>query len=384
MADMVPILQAFGQQGQSPFAQPDQTNLLGQANTALQNPLLLQYISALGGSMGGTVAKGLDATNQQNIKAQSYMKMLQKMMAGGAKVGMDAESTTIKMPTKDAHTIMGVQGDEGTGQAGGFGNDRSFVGGGTSSTPQPKDPASVMGAVLGGNVNPTPSPLGNFSASDLAGLTPQDIASALTGKFTQEKITQEGVNSQFDNAYKLAQINRMNQPTREKTTAEIENYQYAVKNGYKGTFEEWKNVSDTATQKDYEYAVKQGYTGSYKDWRLEIAKASATNVNIGDKVNQAEAMQDVKDRRYFSDPKGGLSKDIEDHMNSMPVMMQTARHKLGTKEHSKVSAKIREDYFKKKLADSGGEIVSGKVVGKDSVWTIRWRDGKTSEVRYGN
>jgi hypothetical protein len=176
----------------------------------------------------------------------------------------------------------------------------------------------------------------------------------------------------------------MNQPTREKTTAEIENYQYAVKNGYKGTFEEWKNVSDTATQKDYEYAVKQGYTGSYKDWRLEIAKASATNVNIGDKVNQAEAMQDVKDRRYFSDPKGGLSKDIEDHMNSMPVMMQTARHKLGTKEHSKVSAKIREDYFKKKLADSGGEIVSGKVVGKDSVWTIRWRDGKTSEVRYGN
>jgi hypothetical protein len=128
--------------------------------------------------------------------------------------------------------------------------------------------------------------------------------------------------------------------------------------------------------------VKGGYKGSYSEWRMELAKMAGGFG--GDKVNQAEAMQDVKDRRYFSDPKGGLSKDIEDHMNSMPVMMQTARHKLGTKEHSKVSAKIREDYFKKKLADSGGEIVSGKVVGKDSVWTIRWRDGKTSEVRYGN
>jgi hypothetical protein len=357
MADMVPILQAFGQQGQSSFAQPDQTNLLGQANTALQNPLLLQYISALGGSMGGTVAKGLDATNQQNIKAQSYMKMLQKMMAGGAKVGMDAESTTIKMPTKDAHTIMGVQGDEGTGQAGGFGNDRSFTGGGTSSTPQPKDPASVMGAVLGGNVNPTPSPLGNFSASDLAGLTPQDIASALTGKFTQEKITQEGVNSQFDNAYKLAQINRMNQPTEEK---------------------------DTASIKDYEFAVKGGYKGSYPEWRMELAKMGGTHINIGEKVEEKKAMNKLEGQLYFG--KGEHVKELaarkksEDYQNTMFRLKMQDPVKADSFE-SEDTVKFIED----RITSMGGKRVENTVFdedGKTMVWTVKWPSGDTEKIRY--
>lgn len=281
MADQVPTLQAFGEQGQSPFAQPNQTNLLGQANTALQNPLLQQYLSALGGSMGGTVAKGLDKVNQQNISAQNYMKMLQKMMSGGAKVGMDSEKTTINMPTKDAQTIMsgGVQGDETAGQAGGFGNDRSMAGGGTTATPQPINP---MAQVLGGNINPSASPLGNFSGSDLAGLTPQDISSALTGKLASDRIGQESINSVFDNMYKVAQVDRLMSPE-EKSTSDIKNYQYAVRNGgFKGTFEDWSKREDSSIEQ-YKFAVSRGYDKSYPEWKLELARASATNINTNEK-----------------------------------------------------------------------------------------------------
>lgn len=346
-------------------------------------PMLVQYLSAAGQDIGAgkPIGANVNAATQKNLAAQSQAKMLQKILAGGGKISMDGQKFNIT-GHPDLLKEGGLVNDQPEQLGIGASTGNSSAANETTNAPQTG--TSLMSQILQGNTspNPTASPLGNITANDLVGLTPENISGALALKQRQDAITQESINSQFDNLYKLAQAQNVAGNTRD--TAEIKNYQYAVKNGFKGTFEEWKNVTDTATQKDYEYAVKQGYKGSYHDWRLEIARAAGTNINIGDKVSQAEAMQDVKDRRYFSDPKGGLSKDIEDYMASMPVMMQTARYKVGTKEHNRASATIRENYFKKKLADAGGEIVSGKVVGKDSVWTVRWRDGKTSEVRYGN
>ena len=381
MADQVPALQSFGEQGVSPFAQDDP---LMKLNSLAQNPLLLQYVSALGGSMGGTVAKGLDKTNQQNISAQNYMKMLQKMMAGGAKVGMDADNTTIKMPTRDAHTIMGVQGDDIAGQAGGFGNDRSFAGGGTSATPQPTSVNNTIASILGGNVNPKPSPLGNFSASDLAGLTPQDISAALTGKFTQEKINQEGVNSQFDNAYKLAQINRLMEPTKEKTTAEIENYQYAVRGGYKGTFEEWKSVKDTTNQNDYRMARNDGYSGTFMEFLREKGEWGKTTINIGEKLDEKKAMNKLEGQLYFG--KGDHIKELavrkksEDYQNTM--------FRLKMQDPEKAAAFESEDtvkFIEGRITGMGGKInkVAWDKDGKTMVWTVRWPSGDTEVIRHG-
>lgn len=363
--------------GETPAQAPQGNGMLGG-----MMPMLVQYLSAAGQDIGAGKPLGanVNAATQKNLAAQSQAKMLQKILAGGGKISMDGQKFNIS-----GHPdLLKEGGAMGGGEATGTGAGTKPGSAPAETTNTPQTGTSIMSQILGGNTtpNPTASPLGNITANDLVGLTPENISGALALKQNQDKLSQESVNSQFDNLYKLAQAQSVAGNTRD--TAEIKNYQYAVKNGFKGTFEEWKNTTDTATQKDYEYAVKQGYKGTYQEWRLELARASGTNINIGDKVNQAEAMQDVKDKRYFSDPKGGLSKDIEEHMKSMPVMMQTARHKVGTREHNRASATIREDYFKKKLAAAGGEIVSGKVDGKDSVWTVKWRDGKTSEVRYGN
>jgi hypothetical protein len=46
-------------------------------------------------------------------------------------------------------------------------------------------------------------------------------------------------------------------------------YQYAVANGYKGTFEDWKRAGTKSSSgvQEYEYAKANGFTGTFEDWK---------------------------------------------------------------------------------------------------------------------
>lgn len=65
-------------------------------------------------------------------------------------------------------------------------------------------------------------------------------------------------------------------------------YQYAVANGYKGTFEEWKRTGTKASSgvQEYEYAKANGYQGSFEDWK-RVASA------------QAQAPAGIQEYEYF-------------------------------------------------------------------------------------
>jgi hypothetical protein len=243
-----------------------------------------------------------------------------------------------------------------------------------------------MAQNLSGNtvVNPPSSPLGDINANDLVGLTPENISGALAMKFTQDKITQESVNSQFDNALKSAQTSRLMEPTREKTTAEIENYQYAVRGGYKGTFEDWKNAAETTTIKDYEFAVKGGYKGSYPEWRMELAKMGGTHINIGEKVEEKKAMNKLEGQLYFG--KGEHVKELaarkksEDYQNTMFRLKMQDPVKADSFE-SEDTVKFIED----RITSMGGKLVENTVFdedGKTMVWTVKWPSGDTEKIRY--
>ena len=245
------------------------------------NKLLLQYLSAAGQDIGAgrPLGANVNQVTQQNIAAQNYSKLLKKLLEGGGKVTMDKDEVTIKHPVS-AGNPLGSAGQAGTpGLASG---DR-----GTTGENLAKLNAPATNATLGGNLsalNPSSSPL-DIPASDLAGLTPQDISAALGFRMKAEELGQQKI----VDAAKEVLANRKLEIEQaklgeEKQTADIRNYQYAVSQGYKGSFADFKNSAETATVKDYEYAVSQGYKGSYQDWRTELAKAGGTNINIGEKI----------------------------------------------------------------------------------------------------
>jgi uncharacterized short protein YbdD (DUF466 family) len=405
MADLEPVMQEFNAQQQSPFANSVKPDFWSQASTALQNPLLQQYISALGGSMGGPVAKGLDPVNQQNIKSQNYMKMLQNMLKGGAKVGMDAENTTIKMPTRNAETIMGVQGDESAGQAGGFGNDRSLASGGTSATPQPQSPTSIVGSVLGGGVNPTASPLGNFTSSDLAGLTPQDISSALTGKLAVEKVDQESINSVYDNLYKYAhamsitdrpldreypiQVPGIGKVTESQFRAlpeDIRSYSAYVSQSKAANpndpvipFSEFKTLNADTKSRYLDELMKD--PDKFKA-ALKLAQAGAPRIGTPEKLDLQERSQQVKDIGYFKTQ--DFIGDIDKYMTSDDVenhLMRFGPKTSGNTKRLQEEAAIKIQFINRRI-ENLGKVVDIKVDGRTIVFKVNWNNGTTGEVRY--
>lgn len=169
----------------------------------MQNPDLLSYMSALGGQLGGgegSVPGALDKMTQQMISAQQFRSLLGEWLGGGAKLTMDKDMVDIKVP----QSALGEGGFAGLG----IGNPGSYTGAQTQGTATQQVPASAAGTqtqtqpqqIQGGlgnlqnmlmmqMLNPSASPL-NMNAS-LAGLTPQDIASAFQLKLGHEQLQQK-------------------------------------------------------------------------------------------------------------------------------------------------------------------------------------------------
>ena len=326
----------------------------GVSNLA-NNKLLWQYLAAASNDIGSgkPIGANVNAVTQQNIAAQNYAKMLQKLLAGGGKVSMDKESVTIKHPVT-AGNPLGEGGQAGTpGLATG---DRGPAGENVPVPPSQTNPAPASNQALSlGALNPSASPLGDFSGSDLAGLTPQDISSALGLKLKVQDMENSSVTEAARNvlAQRKLEIEQA-KLGQEKDTADVKNYQYAVAQGYKGSFMEFKNSAETTTVKDYEYAKSQGYTGSYEQWRTEIAKAGGTNINIGEKIglkveeskivprtmmNSGKLMEDIRkdegseayQRTYFrlkaDDPVAAKSFRVENRASRIQSMIDQGRGK---------------------------------------------------------
>ncbi len=61
----------------------------------------------------------------------------------------------------------------------------------------------------------------------------------------------------------------------ENTPAAVAEYQYAVQQGYQGTFADWK-ANKPSVVEEYEYAKQQGFTGNLEDWKALGAQKSLT------------------------------------------------------------------------------------------------------------
>ena len=356
----------------------------GVSNLA-NNKLLWQYLAAASNDIGSgkPIGANVNAVTQQNIAAQNYAKMLQKLLAGGGKVSMDKESVTIKHPVT-AGNPLGEGGQAGTpGLATG---DRGPAGENAPVPPSQTNPAPASNQALSlGALNPSASPLGDFSGSDLAGLTPQDISSALGLKLKVQDMENSSVTEAARNvlAQRKLEIEQA-KLGQEKDTADVKNYQYAVAQGYKGSFMEFKNSAETTTVKDYEYAKSQGYTGSYEQWRTEIAKAGGTNISIDTKTEEMKAKNKLSGQLYF-----GSGKHLEDLQKAKNSdNFKNKYFQLSTTDPAAATKYAREfagSFIEEGIIGRGGKIKSVKWVDKNkgiASWTVEWPSGDTETITH--
>ena len=378
----------------------------------LQNKLLLQYMAGAGQDIaaGRPIGQNVNAITQQNIQSQNFMGLLQKMLSGqvpeGGKMTMDSKGMKLDIPS----SLFGGQGfGEIVGEGGG---------GGTSTTPQQATGGTggLANLGLGSNLlNPSISPA--ISGADLAGLTPEMISQALQFKFMQEEIGQKRATDLVDMMYKGAlteqarattaaatpsitipgtdikltgkqYINWYKTANKDERTAAIKNYEYAQtdKGGnFGGSFEDFQNIARTTHEKDYDRAVEDGYKGTFNEWLNQMVKSKAIKISIGEKAATAAAVKEATTdvdiatagRRYFSkDWKADIDKIVDEDISLDPF--------FGRPEYALERAKLVEQKIESEIGSRGGKITSKYLDGRTYVFEVEWPDGKTSEVRYAN
>jgi len=357
----------------------------------LQNKLFLQYLSGAGGAMssGQPVGPALDQITQQNIGAQSkdklnkkYLEMLKQILEGGGDVKLGKDKTTINAPS----VMFGGLGSELANP------DYTNPGAGVKdiATSLRGEAAPQYGQVNTNRtsfVNPSASPLDDISGADLAGLTAADVSQALSGAVNVQELQEKRLTDIANMNYigqlskeSAARVRKMETPDVPKVTAAIENYEYAKRDGFKGTFSEWEKDAKTTHQKEFDQAKAEGYKGNFQEWLRDIT-ALGGGLSLGEKVAEHEAFADVKSKKYFTDPKG-IAADVDKYVNTEEV--QNKLMPLAPAKRDRETVREKENFIVSKIVSAGGKIVGSKIEGRTFVWTVKWPDGKTTEVRYAN
>jgi len=361
----------------------------------MQNKMFLQYLAAAGQDIGAgqPIGANVNKVTMQNIAAQNYMKLLQQML------GPD--------DTKGAISKDGIKMDIPASALG-------TLSGGSMFTP---DQSLAPIKQPGGMANPFVSSQPSISGADLAGLTPQDISSALSGAQSVEALRQKKVSDVSDTLYKQKMMDYYDALIGEKTpsitipgtdiklttkqyldwyksankderTNAIKNYEYAqteAGGSFKGSFEEYQNSAWTGHKKDYEEAVAGGYRGpndtepDFNTWLRDIT-ALGGGLTLGEKLTEIKAKAGLKGQTYFKDPK--WTEDLNKYMSSDEV--QNELFKMETGEQEQKTSEVKVQFIEDKITAGGGKVEGVKFAedNKTMIWTVKWPSGDIEEIRY--
>jgi hypothetical protein len=276
----------------------------------------------------------------QDIMKMDMNSLLEAMLSGGVQGGKltaDKEGVSMKLPTDILTNMLSGEGDK--------------------------------------------IDLSGISDSDLAGLTPQDISSAIGLKMHQDELGRKKVSDIIDMMYKSEQLGAsrikssidLYKALKEDETAEMKNYNYAVKSGFKGSFMDFKDAARTTHQKDYDEAVRGGYKGSFNTWLLQMQRAGASNItNVIDTYKQKAQLEGYK---YF------MGKEWVDDVNKYlegPGWAEASKYK----DRSYGKNMAATNYIESKIEGAGGQIVDAKRQGNVGKWKVKWPSGDETVVTY--
>jgi len=383
----------------------------------MDNKLFLQYLNAAGQDIGAgnPIGANVGKVTEQNIASQNYAKLLRTLLSNGGKVSMDKDNVSIKAPSS---AFQGVELDPGTGlptQLPGDAPNQGAAATGGQTSPTRSSETDLLSNLLSGNLdtqNPSASPLGigEIPASDLAGLTPQDISQALQFKFSKEEMSQQKINDAINRLYKVSQIQQGQAATQvaqakelraweellresplevpglgaisldtwDKLPTDVKAYSYYAFTATKAgedvlSFNEFKQQADPASFVQYYNLAKED--PAFKEFYFESKRAGATKITIGEKVETKKALSWV-------DFTNNLTKDVEKFKESESFQSALIEFDPGSPDEADTKAVMVADHIENQLLNRGRIV--GKELSDEGVitWTVVTNTGKVENVRY--
>lgn len=338
-----------------------------------QNKMFLQYLSGLGGALssGQPIGASLNNITQQNISSQNALAVLKKMLAGnvpeGGKLTIDNKAATFNIPTSALSVPTGGLGPTGQFQMGKI--NPADMGGtaGITSTPlsQPASP-NVQGEM--NFLNPfEPGQLGGISASDLAGLNPDDLYKMMQLKLQQQELGQKRMSDLVDMLYKQGLLDYyagnieegrerlklargeevrkwVDLAMKDDRPASVQEFEFAKTpegGGYEGTFDEFKNPDNTSEWRNYIKAGKNDpkFKMNFFDYQKSLREAGRQVIGLPAKLEEHTALDQLETRKFFS---GNWTKaaDTLDIRNPLPYDLYNKYVKSGMKSSEAESAAL--------------------------------------------
>ena len=353
-----------------------------------QNKLFLQYLAAAGQdiSSGEGIGTNVNKVTQQNISSQNYMKMLQQMLGPD-----DTKGTVSKDGIKMDIPASVLAGDKGnTMESDQFKVDQNLY---QPTTVQPQGGSNFA--------NPFGGSQQGISASDLAGLTPQDISQAMQFKMSQDEFENKKVNEVIEQQYKQFLMNKV-EPLDKKfpiTVPGIGNVSLRQWNAltkdqqeYAGYVYKAKMMGDEDIMNEKEFKLLEPTEReiflrsvmadpALKDAAVDLAKAGATKISLGEKLTETKAKSGLKGQLYFDDPK--WTGDMNKYLDSDTV--QNELFTLESADRDKKTAEFKIKFIEDKITAGGGTVTKAPKFaddGKTVIWTVRWPSGDTRTIKY--
>ena len=369
----------------------------GGLESLLQNKLFLQYLSAAGSDLSttGQLGAGVAGVTSQNIQSQNFMKLLQQMLGGqvpGGKLSADDKGIKFDVPKSALGDTFNIKE-------------------GLAPTNTPVAPTGQT-LPIGGQVsaaNPFAPGQLDINAADLAGLTTQDISSAIGMRMQQDQLGQKRISDVMDMLYKGQMIQESAARTRKADLPEPldEDFPITHPTGGQLTHRQWQTLpddekryaiyvhgskqlgdKDIMTKNEFESLkptdrekLLRAFERDPKLLGIEtgLRKAGATKIDLSGKLEEKKAMSELSGQLYFNEPK--WTDDLNKHIGSADVQDQLFKADNPKQVRSEETVKFIEN----KISAGGGKVEAVRWAedGKTMIWKVRWPSGDVKEIKYG-
>ena len=365
----------------------------------LQNKLFLQYLSGAGAAVaqGDSPAGALNAITQQNIGAQSQaglIDLFRKMLAGGVPGGkavMSDKGLNLTVPPEALTPKAG-----GEGSMGGISMSDLQPAALTSNQPTGAGvsnlPTGQQGNYFSNLLNPSVSQP-DISPSDLAGLSAQDVSSALSGAIGIENLNQSSILNQvrmmkalekdpLDVIYPIPHAETGEMTTRQWNELPASEKEFSA---YVQTARKIGAPKEELTRKFFSTLEpterEQFARAAMEDPELmsaakELAKSGATRISIGEKMAEKKETIKLSGQEFFGGGKhiAGLQKHLSSEDIQNKVFMSETPSQIRSEETAK--------YIESEIVGRRGKIIDRRIENNMMIWTVKWPSGDTEEIKH--
>jgi len=379
------------------FEMANENGIVDKVGNMLQNKLLLQYLSSIGNSMaeGKGIAPGANTVTQQNISAQNMMNMMRQLLGpDGSKASFSNTGMNLTVPPDQVNNLFGstLGNSLGTDKRVGYSPELTTPAQPPSATPT-QVPVQGGGSSVANPFDGSGNSGLNFSASALAGLSTQDIATALGMQMKQKEaiadrpykdLLVDNLRSEIsarEPKFEIPGVGKVNATqyltwvklNKDKAN-EVKIYEYAQTpegGGFKGSIVDFRNSNSTADMKNYEKVKKDP---KFNAWLEKQNRSKA--INLGQKIEEKKALSELAGQLYFKD-----TKRVDDINKLAADFDKNQAWLIPEKDRPLAKARVIVKGVKDKIEGGGGVIQDAVQSGNTMTWTVKWPSGDIEKIK---